>query len=127
MNKLTMTKNNKVTLNYFCTEQDALNRLAEYENIGLSPVELKALIKQYKEDYKLGDTLYVVPAHRFNLTEPLTATIKGIFIESNMLLLKVLCLETNDVHYINTKNIGRVAFYNKEDAIAAFNKLDDDE
>ena len=127
MNKLTMTKNNKVTLNYFCTEQDALNRLAEYENIGLSPVELKALIKQYKEDYKLGDTLYVVPAHRFNLTGPLTATIKGIFIESNMLLLKVLCLETNDVHYINTKNIGRVAFYNKEDAIAAFNKLDDDE
>lgn len=122
MKKLTIKNNNKVELNYFCTEQQALNRLAEYEEIGFLPSEIKLLIKEYAEEYKLGDTLYVVPTNYITLNEPLTAIIRGISIESNMLLLKVFCIETNDIHYINSKNIGRVAFKDKDEAIKYMNK-----
>lgn len=117
MKKLTIKNNNKIELNYFCTEQDALNRLAEYEDLGFTPTEIKLLVKEYSEEYKLGDTLYIVPSNYSTITEPLTAVIRGISMESNMLILKVFCFETNDIHYINAKNIGRIAFTNKDEAM----------
>lgn len=96
---------------------DGYTKLAKYEDTGLEPEEVMALVEERKAlKYKLGDVLYI-PMPDVTKVIPAVRKIVGISLEESMTVLKLKNTRTGEVSYINAANIGRIVFFTKEEAM----------
>ena len=91
---------------------DAYTKLARYEDTGLEPEEVQALIYRTKElcPCRIGDTVYVLN-QRGAQGRRVAMEVIGIEIGRSWTLLKVACHKSDVFSYLNMADLGKKFFF----------------
>lgn len=102
---------------------DGYTKLAKYEDTGLEPEEVQKLIEEKKRymPVDIGDVLYV-PMPNVTKVIPCVRMVIGYSIDANKTILRLKNTRTGAESYLDSRNIGRVAFLTKEEAMECMAK-----